>query len=410
MASISKYKSKAGVRWRAQFTKPDGTRGSKRGFATKTEAADWVAKHDASKSTGEWVDPARGRVKLSEIGTRWLATQKPPRLKASTYRVTESTWRMHVLPKWGKRQVASIRKSEISEWLSGIEAGPSTKRRAHLCLSQILAMAVDDGCIARNPAAGVKLPPKAAPRKVYLSLAQVQRLADEVEEHHRVKVWVLATVGLRWSELAGLQVGDIDLEQRRIHIQRGAVTIEAHEGRKREVVVDSPKSYTSRKVAVPSFVCDMLEPLVQDRRADEWVWTRRGGGGPMVKLNTDGWYNTALLRLRAPETKEKARAEARLPESRRKSLEDERFPWVTPHGLRHVAASLMVRSGASVLTIQRQLGHTSAAMTLDEYADLFDGDLDVVADAMEQMHREMLIEPEKKRSEPNLSHEDPEAA
>lgn len=36
--------------------------------------------------------------------------------------------------------------------------------------------------------------------------------------------------------------------------------------------------------------------------------------------------------------------------------------------------------------VQRQLGHASAAMTLDTYADLFDGDLDAVADAMEVAH------------------------
>ena len=38
----------------------------------------------------------------------------------------------------------------------------------------------------------------------------------------------------------------------------------------------------------------------------------------------------------------------------------------------------MVKSGANVKAIQRQLGHTSAAMTLDAYADLFDDDLDSV--------------------------------
>ena len=62
---------------------------------------------------------------------------------------------------------------------------------------------------------------------------------------------------------------------------------------------------------------------------------------------------------------------------------DADFPWVTPHGLRHVAAGLMVASGASVKVVQRQLGHASAAMTLDVYADLFDGDLDEVARAMD---------------------------
>ena len=51
---------------------------------------------------------------------------------------------------------------------------------------------------------------------------------------------------------------------------------------------------------------------------------------------------------------------------------------MTIHDLRHTAASLMVKSGANVKAVLRQLGHTSAAMTLDVYADLFDEDLDSV--------------------------------
>ncbi|WP_441788573.1 tyrosine-type recombinase/integrase [Leifsonia sp. 2MCAF36] len=52
---------------------------------------------------------------------------------------------------------------------------------------------------------------------------------------------------------------------------------------------------------------------------------------------------------------------------------------LTPHDLRHTAASLAVSSGANVKAVQRMLGHKSAAMTLDTYADLFDDDLDAVA-------------------------------
>ncbi len=49
----------------------------------------------------------------------------------------------------------------------------------------------------------------------------------------------------------------------------------------------------------------------------------------------------------------------------------------TPHELRHTAVSLAVQAGANVEVVQRMLGHKSAAMTLDTYADLFEDDLDV---------------------------------
>jgi integrase len=48
-------------------------------------------------------------------------------------------------------------------------------------------------------------------------------------------------------------------------------------------------------------------------------------------------------------------------------------------------ASLAISAGGNVKVVQRMLGHTSAAMTLDVYADLFDTDLEVVADRLEDV-------------------------
>ncbi|CPU91834.1 phage integrase [Mycobacteroides abscessus] len=62
---------------------------------------------------------------------------------------------------------------------------------------------------------------------------------------------------------------------------------------------------------------------------------------------------------------------------------DETFPTITPHDLRHTAASLAISAGANVKAVQRMLGHARASMTLDTYADLFDADLDEVAGALD---------------------------
>jgi integrase len=57
---------------------------------------------------------------------------------------------------------------------------------------------------------------------------------------------------------------------------------------------------------------------------------------------------------------------------------------MTPHDLKHTAASLAVSAGANVEVLQRVLGHKSAAMTLDTYADLFEDDLGAVADRLNE--------------------------
>ena len=68
-----------------------------------------------------------------------------------------------------------------------------------------------------------------------------------------------------------------------------------------------------------------------------------------------------------------------------------RLPEMTLHDLRHTAASPAVSSGANVKAVQRMLGHASATMTLDVYADLFDDDLDEVSDRLDQAFADSVV-------------------
>ena len=61
---------------------------------------------------------------------------------------------------------------------------------------------------------------------------------------------------------------------------------------------------------------------------------------------------------------------------------DDTFPTITPHDLRHTAASRAVSAHANVKAAQRMLGHATASMTLGISADLFDEDLDGVRTAL----------------------------
>jgi integrase len=60
------------------------------------------------------------------------------------------------------------------------------------------------------------------------------------------------------------------------------------------------------------------------------------------------------------------------------------FPRVTPHDLQHTAASLAISGGANPKAVQTMLGHQSAALTLDTYADLFPDDLELVSAALDR--------------------------
>jgi len=96
-------------------------------------------------------------------------------------------------------------------------------------------------------------------------------------------------------------------------------------------------------------------------------WTRNKleilAGGYLAPPGTESWREGAVGRCQRA---------------------DPTFPRVTAHALRHTAASLAISAGANVKVVQRMLGHASAAMTLDVYADLFDDDLTGVADRLDE--------------------------
>ncbi|MFJ2146483.1 tyrosine-type recombinase/integrase [Glutamicibacter sp. NPDC087831] len=75
---------------------------------------------------------------------------------------------------------------------------------------------------------------------------------------------------------------------------------------------------------------------------------------------------------------------------KRAQASDKSFRRVTPHDLRHTAASLAISAGANVKVVQRMLGHKSAKVTLDTYAALLPDDLDNVVEALSKQRAEQL--------------------
>lgn len=370
MGSVHAYATAAGARrYRIAYRRPDHSQATERGFTTKKAAQLRLAEVEVSKGRGEYVDPADSRAKIGALGADWLASRRAD-LKPSTYRSTESTWRNHVEPKWGSRAIGGIRHSEVQAWLAelGTTHSPTTVRRAHDILAAILDVAVHDRRVARNVARGVKLPRKVAKPRAYLTHEQVAELAAVAK--HPELVLFLAYTGLRWGEATGLRVMHLDTPRRRVNVEENAVEVGA------VIEVGTPKTHERRQVRYPAFLAPAVASLIDGKSQDALVF---GDGVLHVRRPkaTTGWFNSAVSTVQASTVV--AIAEAR----ERGEREPRPFPRVTPHDLRHTAASLAISAGANVKAVQRMLGHASAAMTLDTYADLFDDDLDAVADALD---------------------------
>lgn len=213
------------------------------------------------------------------------------------------------------------------------------------------ADAVSDHLLARNPAAGVKLPRKNRKRPVYLTHGQVGDLAAAAGGYDAL-VLLLAYTGLRWGESTGLRVRDLDMLRKRATVSENAVQVGS------EIFVGTPKAHKHRSVPLPEFLLPYLARQCEGKGRDELLFPDDDGGHLKSPHPESGWFGKAVAASGVPR--------------------------VTPHDLRHTAASLAVSAGANVKAVQRMLGHASAAMTLDIYADLFDDDLEAVATALDQ--------------------------
>jgi integrase len=249
--------------------------------------------------------------------------------------------------------------ADVQKWISSLTLAPATVRYIHRVFSLIMELAVRDKRIPTNPATGVRLPRVAKPGKRFLTPEQVHALADaaaqypipEVGGQYRVLILVLAFCGLRWGEVAALRVKRVDLLRRRLTVAESVTEVSGR------LVWGTPKSHQTRSVPIPRSLVPLLTEVMAGKDADALVFTT-WRGKPLRNLN---WRRDVFD-----------------PAARDSNLDH-----LTPHELRHTAASLAVSAGANVKAVQKMLGHSSAAMTLDVYSGLFDDDLDGVGDRID---------------------------
>ncbi len=363
MATIEAYETKAGKRYQVRYRKPDGKQTKKRGFRRKVDAEQFSHTVEVKKLTGEYIAPSMGRLTLGELGPKWIARQV--HIKPSWAERIDSIWRTHIEPHWGARQLASIERSEIKDWIAGIKRAPSTVADIHTVLSQMLDEAVEEKRIPANPAAKLDLPRRQPVEHNYLTHDQVAALTAEAKWPEIVML--LAYSGMRWGEMAALRPRDVDLERKRIRIGRSASKVNSRS------VIGTPKTWEIRTVAVPAEVALLLRPVVVAQKNPNGLLWARPDGEPIRPPTTTHWFGAAVRRCIEASTPLDDDGNPTGPAS---------FPRVTAHQLRHTAASLMIASGAHVKTVQRQLGHKTATMTLDNYGHLFEDDLDDVAERM----------------------------
>jgi integrase len=357
MASIEKRVRDGRQTWRAHYRDPAG-RQRNRTFARKVDAERFLTTVESSKLVGSYIDPALARLTVGDWSARWLEGQA--HLKPTTRERYAGILRAHVVPRWRTVRLADVSHGAVQAWVSELASvsAPATVRKVHRVLSLVLASAVKDGRLVRNPAEGVNLPRVVQGERRYLTHEQVDALAEACGPY-RLLVLFLAYTGVRWGEMAALRVGRLDLLRRRAEIVESVTLVRGVQ------TWGSPKGHERRSVPIPRFLVDDLGAHVAGRGRDDVVFAGEKGGAIRSQVFQRAAFDAAVEAIGAP--------------------------GMHPHELRHTAASLAIASGADVKVVQQMLGHKSATMTLDLYGHLFPDRLDVVADALDAARAAALV-------------------
>lgn len=281
-----------------------------------------------------------------------------------------------VLPKWENERLRDINHERLQAWVTWLSTDPAARQvkrakdakrakdldriglsparviHAYQVVRQVLAYALRAKYLAANPADNIELPRKPQSKDLALSHDQVRRLADESAEMGTM-VRFLAYTGLRFGECIALRVADLDLKRRRIMVSKSITHIQrcGH-------IEGDTKTHQRRAVPIlTTALADELTALVAGRAPTEYLFP--GADGESMTLGRFRWqFDKAVAKL---------------------GLET-----VTPHTLRHSAGSLALAEGASVVTVQKLLGHRNATTTMNVYSHMLPHDFDNLAAAMDK--------------------------
>lgn len=323
-------------RWQARYAGPDGRdRPAPDTFATKGEAERWLAALETDLGRGQWVDPAAGKTTVEQWATLWFANR--PDLKVRTRELYGWLLGKYIVPPLGDVPLAKLTPSLVRSWHGEISrvGSPTPVRQSYSLLRAMLATAVADEVILRNPCvikgAGVS---RSAERPV-ATIPQVLALAEAVPPRYRAFILTATWSSARWGELVALTHDRLDLLHGTMRIDRQFVEL-----RGCRLELDTPKSDAGvRTVNLPPHLIPELEHHLSNFVPVDCPYVFPNSKGEPIKRSS--FRSVWLL----------ARATAGLPNLR--------F-----HDLRHTGNTLAATTGASTRELMARMGHSTMQAAL----------------------------------------------
>ena len=317
-------------RWQARYKWEAAWHVGPHMFASRTDAAAWLAKRWTELSGGQAIDSKAGLVPLKEYAETWMARR--PDLRPSTAAKYRMLLDRHIIPALGKTVLVRLQTSQIRGWWAKLATDhPSTAADAYRLLSTICNTAVDDKVIGSNPCKVKGAGTAKAAERPTASVAEVGAAIDEVPADRRAAILLAAWCQLRRSEVLGLQRRDVDLLHSEITVSRGLVVDVSY-----TTTIGDPKSDAGKRtIAVPDNVMPALTEHLEhhvDPKPTAWLFPGENGQ-PITPRTLDRVWERARRKIKRPDLR--------------------------LHDLRHSGLTWTAATGATTAELMHRAGHAS---------------------------------------------------
>ena len=331
-------KDKKTGKWLIQYRYTDwqGKRrkSTKRGFATKREAEEWL-RNFLIKQKADF------DMKFEDFWKMYYADIET-RLREHTMRTKKYIVELKILPYFGNKRVNDITAADIRQWqneLIKMGYSPTYLKTINNQLSAIFNYAVRYYDLKSNPCAKAGSMGKSKAEEMdFWTVEEFRKFIDSVM-NKRLSYMAFMTLywtGMRLGELLALNPKDVDLEKRTISITK------SYQRLGKKDVITPPKTPKSKRViTIPEFLA-----------AD-------------IKDYMDSLYDLQENDRLFPITK------YYLEHEMQRGIKESGVKRIRVHDLRHSHASMLIELGFSPLEIANRLGHEKVETTLNTYAHLY---------------------------------------
>ena len=325
---------------------------------TQSEVAKKLKEMTAALDAGTYIAPHKTTV------AQWMDTWQAEYLgavKLATISSYEATIKNHIKPCLGSIKLESLTTQDIQEFYNARHKGdetrkplsPKTIKNIHGVLHKALQQAMLNGLIRSNPADPCVLPRRPKQKVKPLNEEQITKLIKALKGH-KYENLILTTLftGLREGEVCGLQWDCVNLETGTILVDKQLQSLrKSVRGNGEKYALVPTKNGKERHLTVAPFVVELLKKEKMKQDANRAYYEDLYEESGLVFTDESGHRITPQAAYRAFKL----------------VVTELGMPQVRFHDLRHSYAVASLRSGDDAKTVQENLGHATAAFTLDVY-------------------------------------------